>query len=714
MPQLNDLEKKLTSYEPEADLDLLRRAWDTAREYCLGKTIFGGRDLFEHSSRIGDILTDLKMDVVTVCAGLLHGVLSQMPDAEEMRRRFGDDIFRMVVLLDSLNVVSLTDPEQTQSYQLRQMFVAMAKDVRVMVVKLAGRLEVMQRLDTLPEEKRKEFARETLEIFSPLAHRLGMSQMKSEIEDLSFRYLYPEQFHKLNSLAAQRRKEREEAVRHLIEEMKDLFRDAGFAVNITGRTKHLFSIYQKMLRQGKEFNELYDLAAVRVIVDRVEDCYRVLGILHTRWTPVPGTFDNYIAVPKPNGYQSLHTVVAGPNGQPVEAQIRTWSMHMTSEYGIAAHWRYKEQAGGSIPDDTIAWIQRDITKEIDTSDPREYLESIELETFEDRVFVFTPMGKVITLPSNATPIDFAYQVHTDVGHRFRGARVNGRIAPLEHRLQNGDVVEIITGKTLQPSRDWLQVAVSGHARSKIRAWFKKMDRGENITQGRVMLEREMLRFGMRRKELIDRIDMDAVIADMNLVSEDDLYAGIGCGDISPETVVNRMRNAYRDLIREEEVTAKPEPPKRPRKKKMRDVTVEGFGDMLLTFGKCCSPVPGDSMVGFVSRGRGLSLHRKECPNIQSHAATGERIVPVAWEDTTHGLYNADVEIHCLDRVGLLADALAVLTAAKLNVSNATAKRLKDATSLIRLSIEVPNVDILNQIIARVARIEDVLSVRRKI
>lgn len=707
--------EKVRRGDPEADTAIIERACVIARGAYKGKTVAGGRPLLEHGINVACILADYQLDSDCVAAGLLHNLLPYDGDTSKLKAELGPGLFSMLEHLASLNVLRFSPDEAEQTNQLRQMFIAMAKDVRIIMVKLANRLDIMRHLDTVPPGEREIYARETLEIFAALAHRLGVSQLKGEIEDLAFQWLYPDEFKKIKDNHEALRVQREDSLRRIIEELKELFKSSGVNVYMTGRSKHLFSMYKKMVRQDILFSELFDILAVRVIVEKEEECYQVLSMLHTNWTPVPGTFDDYIQEPKSNGYRSLHTVVVGPGKLPVEIQIRTWEMHQTAEYGVAAHWKYKEEVGGGrVADHAASWIRQVVDDATAVEDPKRFLERISLDQFEDRVFVLTPKGRVLTLPQGSTPVDAAYAIHTEIGHRCTGARINNRIASLDTQLHNGDVVDIITGKTSRPSRDWLKLARSQGAKQKIRAWFKKENRQENIEEGRELLHSELDRAGLKRKDLIDKIGLGESVKASSLKNEDDLLASIGCGDISVETVVNRIRKKYRELLQKEEIEIKPRKAASSVRRKKQDVMVEGLSDVMVSFSKCCYPLPDDDIIGFVSSGRGINIHRKNCPNIQSFVADGKRIVPVSWgRATPDDFYFAEIEILSLDRIGLLNDIMAVISEVKLHLSEVKSKVLKDTSLLTHLRVEVSRKEQVQNLINHLNRIDDVISARRK-
>jgi GTP pyrophosphokinase len=710
------LKRRVALQNQGEDIALLDTAFALASEAYRGRNVAGGRPLLQHCLNVACILAEYPLDPQTIAAGLLHELLPSKRDTAELKKLLGDELFEMLELLSSLNVLRFSTDEKEQAQQLRQMFIAMARKVHTIVVKLANRLEIMRHLDLFPEQEREAYALETMEIFAPLAHRLGLSQMKSEIEDLAFKWTSPAEYAYLRDSVQALATEREETLQLSIREIKKLCRDNGVDIHITGRQKHYYSMYKKMLRQGIQVSELFDILAVRIIVETEEQCYRVLSLLHTNWTPVPGTFDDYIQEPKDNGYQSLHTVVVGPNKLPVEAQIRTWEMHQTAEYGVAAHWAYKEEVGGGRVADTAAtWIRRVVDHGSETTDPRHFLEQITLDPFEDKVFVLTPKGRVVTLPKGATPVDAAYRIHTEIGHRCIGAMVNGRIATLDTPLHNGDVIEIKTSKTSRPSRDWLQFVRSAGARQKIRTWFKQSNRVENIAQGKEMLQHELDRAGLRRKDLIDRIGLQDSLKITNLKTENDLYAAIGCGDINVEGVVNRIRKKYRDLLQTEE-RDKPVTRAAPSvRRKKKDVIVDGLSDVLVNFSKCCCPLPGDAIVGQVSSGKGIYIHRANCETLKKTPKEKSPIVSVQWGgEAFKSTYLAHIVIHSLNSAEMLHQIMAAVSGAKMQISNMQSKVLKDLSRLTNLWVEVADAEQAADIVSRINRLDDVISAQRKI
>ncbi len=704
------IKANLLRNEPGADAGVIDRACESAATQYAGRTTPDGRALVIHCLETALILSSLNLDAATLGAAILmDGDPGSVADPS---------VAGLVQLLRKMRALQFSNEKREQAGQLRELMVALSSDVRLLLIKLASRLDLMRHINTAPAEGRENFAQETLDIISPLAHRLGLSQLKSELEDLCFEVLYPEEFQRLKRLAGDSALKREEAVSRIIELLKEIFKEHGLKVHITGRTKRLYSTYLKMLRQNKGFHELYDLAAVRIITNTVPECYQALAVLHVLWTPVNEEFDNYIAVPKPNGYQSIHTVVIAPNGQPVEIQIRTWEMHARAEYGVAAHFSYKAAVDAdhraSETVGALGWVKQIADSGKKAAPDDKLLDSIVIDAQEDRVFALTPKGRVVPLPVGSTPIDFAYRIHSDIGNQCRGAKINGRIAPIDQKLRNGDVVDIMIQKGGAPSRDWLRFIASPLARNKIRAWFKKADREENVLHGRSMIQREIARVGLKRKDLLELIPVEDILRAFNFKTEEDLFAAVGCGDVAIESVIERYRRGYRELIAKEESSAPPARTRSQRTRKRRqDVIVEGFSDVMVTFPKCCFPLPGDPIIGFVTHTRGLAIHRKSCANIQQFLETGERIINVSWEESTQETYFSEIETHTIDRVGVLQEILAVISEAKINIAEVKSKVLKNGSAITTIRLEVTGTADLDRILPKITRIDDVIYIRRK-
>src|SRR5436190_11913580 len=604
------------------------------------------------------LVAELGMDPATVSAALMHDVPEDTAKTvEDVRREFGEEIGRLVDGVTKLSRLSGQSRDSHQAENIRKMLLAMADDLRVVIVKLCDRLHNMRTLAPLPPEKQRRIARQTIEIYAPLAHRLGIWQIKWELEDLAFKYLEPERYHELAEHLAARRQVRERYIEQAMKTLASELDKAGIRAELSGRAKHLWSISSKMRRKGVGFNEVYDLLAIRVIVDDVPSCYGALGVVHTLWPPIPGQFDDYIAVPKANLYQSLHTAVMGPGGQPLEIQVRTSEMHQLAEYGIAAHWRYKE--GGKADksyESKLAWVRQLLEWQHDVADAEEFVESLKVDVFQDEVFVFTPKGEVKALPAGSTPIDFAYRIHTDVGHRTIGAKVNNRIVPLDHRLRSGDIGEIVTSKAARgPSRDWLGMVRTPGAREKIRAWFKRAQRDENITHGKELLDKELRRISQRELGDISDEDLRRVTEALNMHDVETLFASLGYGAITAASVVTRL-----GIVDDAQQVLPEIAPMVPPTTARGGVRVKGGGDLLVRFALCCNPVPGDPIVGYITRGRGVTVHRADCTNVRS-SSDRERLVEVGWEQTATRTYPVAIRIQGWDRDGFLRDVAAVIS-----------------------------------------------------
>jgi GTP pyrophosphokinase len=656
------------------------------------------------------------MDPPSIAAALLHDVPEDTPHTnDDLRREFGDEIARLVEGVTKLSKVGGQNTagvtlEQRQAEDLRKMFLAMATDLRVVVIKLCDRLHNMRTLAPLPPDKQTRIAKQTMEIYAPLAHRLGIWQIKSELEDLAFRYLEPDHYGELTEQLAQRRQVRERSIEKAMGILRDELDKAGIKAEISGRAKHLWSIAQKMRRKVVSINEVYDLLAIRVIVDDVPACYGALGVVHSLWPPIPGQFDDYIAVPKPNLYQSLHTAVMGPDGQPLEIQVRTQEMHQFAEYGIAAHWRYKEGGKGKADpkyESKLAWIRQLMEWQHDVSDATEFVESLKVDVFHDQVFVFTPKGEVKELPAGSTPIDFAYRIHSDVGHRCIGAKVNGRIVPLDHKLRSGDIVEIITSKAARgPSRDWLTIVRTPGAREKIRQWFKRQQREENIAHGKELLDKELKRIAQRSLADIDAADLERATEELNMHDLDSLYASLGYGALSAPQVVTRL-----GILDDTELAIPQQAAPAPPPTAKGGVRVKGMGDLLVRFGVCCDPVPGDPIVGYITRGRGVTVHRADCTNVRN-IAERERVVEVEWERTGPRTYPVAVRIVGWDRTGLLRDIASVISEDQVQLVSLAANANPDKTATVNAVMHVNSVEQLSRVLARLEGIRDVFSVSR--
>ncbi|MNR82461.1 GTP pyrophosphokinase [compost metagenome] len=699
----------ISKYMTPEEVNLVERAYDFAHQMHEGQFRKSEEPYIIHPYEVALILAQLEADGATVAAGLLHDVLEDTDTTpEELAKRFGPDVARIVQGVTKLGKLTFSSKEERQAENFRRMFVAMAQDVRVIMVKLCDRLHNMRTLKHMRAEKQQEISKETLEIFAPLAHRLGMGRIKWELEDWSLRYLHPDAYYEIAKLLGEKRDERERYIEEIVGRIQDEVRRVDVNANVYGRAKHFYSIWNKMEKNRKEFNDLFDITAVRVLVDSIKECYEVLGIVHSIWRPIPGRFKDYIAMPKPNLYQSLHTSVIGPGGKPVEVQIRTYEMHRIAEFGIAAHWRYKEGgAAAQQPEQTFTWLRQLLDWQGEVRDSQEYVNTVKEDLFSEEVFVFSPRGDVVDLPSGATPVDFAYRVHTEVGNRCIGAKVNGRIVTLDTRLKTGDIVEIMTSKTSKPSLDWLNFVSANSTKNKIRAWFKKQRREENVQTGGDMLEREL---GKESFDLFLKSGKEAALAEkFNYSNFDDLLAAIGYGERTALQVANRVRSEY---LPKPEVTPEQFNTKLPVKERRgTGILVNGDAGMLLNLAKCCAPVPGETIMGTVTRGRGLSVHASDCPNLL--AVEPERRLAVEWgSHSSQASYPVEVAVEVIDRVGILKDITIKIADTKTNIRTVKVRPAKDKIVVITLILEVVDMAHLNRVLATIGRISDVIKAYR--
>ena len=710
---INDLIAKVQKYDPSLDGPWLTAVYELADTAHEGQRRASGESYIAHPLAVADILADLEMDRATVAAAILHDVVEDtVVTSEEVSDLFGAEIATLVDGVTKLTRIPYQSKEDAQVENLRKMFLAMAKDIRVIIIKLADRLHNMRTLASLPPAKQQTIAKETIEIYAPIAHRLGIWRVKWDLEDLALRYLDSDGYRDIAERVAKKRTEREEAVASVVGELESQFTNVGIIGDVNGRPKHFYSIYQKM-RKGRDFATIYDLTAVRVIVESVKDCYGALGVVHSIWKPLPGRFKDYIAMPKPNMYQSLHTTVVGPGGEPLEVQIRTLDMHRTSEYGIAAHWRYKEGAKSSDPvENKLTWLRSLLEWQNDMRDSRAFMENLKLDLFDHQVFIFSPKGDVFSLPAAATPLDFAYQVHTNVGNHCVGAKVNGKIVPLDYQLKNGDICEILLNKnSARPSLDWISIVKTSGAKHKIKQWFRKERKEENVLIGLESLENELARQHMRadlaRGELIEKIAQK-----MNYATANDLYAAIGFGDASSVSAVQRLHDeAKTDNIVDLAALARPAPPRRVARNSS-GIRIAGVDDVLVRVSKCCSPVPGDPIMGFVTIGRGVSVHRADCPNVAYMNGTPERILQAQFVDSSEVTHSVDVEIEAIDRAGLLQDVMGVCSELKTQVSSVTARVKRDRMAVISLTAQITNLDHLGKLLRKLSDLRDVHAVYR--
>ncbi len=723
MEQFSQLLDKITKYNPRCNKELLEKTYRFCKDAHEGQFRRSGEPYYNHPFAVAEIIAELNLDDESICAALLHDTIEDTEYGYDyVKKEFGEDIANIVDGVTKLGQIDFSSKEEEQVENLRKMFMAMAKDIRVILIKLADRLHNMRTMKSMPEEKRREKALETMEIYAPIAHRLGIYNLKWELEDLSLLYLDPIGYKEISTGIAKKRTQRLQIVEEIKEQLTEKLSEIGVQAHIEGRAKHFYSIYKKMYSKNLTLDGIYDLFALRIIVGTITDCYTVLGCVHELYKPIPGRFKDYISMPKKNMYQSLHTTLVSHAGTPFEIQIRTWDMHRTAEYGIAAHWKYKEGAQNkNNSGDKFQWVRQLLETEKDFSNPSEYISHIKIDLFSDEVFVFSPKGDVYSLPSGSTPIDFAFMVHSAVGWRMVGAKVNNRIVPIDQHLQNGDIVEIITSANSQgPHSDWLKIARTSQARSKINQWFKKEKREENIQKGKEMLEKEIKKFDMTLKDLVENEELFGYISKKYSVARvEDFYAIVGYGGITPqkislriedfleknrpqsdETVLAEIQNASKDKVT---------------KHVKQGIVVKGQEGCLVRTAKCCSPVPGDKVVGYITRGRGVTIHRADCValrDIERSDGDRNRLVEATWEADDGHTHSVDIAVTSADRSGLLVDLTLALNDMKVPVSALTAKVLKDGSGLIQLTIEVTGQEQLTKVLVRLNNVKSVISAKR--
>ena len=710
------------SYLGDDECDQIMKAFTLADKAHEGQFRASGEPYIMHPLAVAEILAHLQIDHITLIAALLHDVVEDTEyTKEDIEKLFGAEVAFLVDGVTKLNQFQYETKEDRQMENYRKMILAMAKDVRVVVIKLGDRLHNMRTLKHMRSDKQKRIAKETLEIFAPLAHRLGIFNVKWELEDLSFRYLEPDKYYDLVDQMKQKRQAREDIVNDTMEQLTKALGEAGIKADIKGRPKHFYSIYKKMKKDNRDLSQIYDLLAVRVIVDTVPDCYAVLGIAHSIWKPLPYRFKDYISMPKSNMYQSLHTTVIGTMGQPVEIQIRTWEMHRVSEYGVAAHWRYKEGNKGADKefDQKVAWL-RQVLEWQDTSNPKELVNALKLDVFSGEVFVFTPKGDVVKLPIGSVPLDFAYRVHTDVGHRCVGAKVNGKIVPLDYTLQNGDIVDIITSKTGKPSLDWLNIVGSSESKNKIRNWFKRENKEENIEKGLEALEREAKHLNYSWKELCSDNRIQQVVKQLKSNTENELYAACGYGGIPVSTVLLRLVELYKKSKEHEDarktteqIIEKLKVQGAKKAKNGTGVLVKGEPGVMVRMAKCCNPVPGDDIIGYITRGRGVSVHRSDCTSLGHTPEDLERMIEVSWDEASSESFHVGIDIQAYDRSGILMEVMAVLSELKITITNMNAKVLENTKNvMINIVVEIRDISQLDFVMTKLRRIREVYTVQR--
>ncbi len=708
---LEVLINKIKEYNPNADFNLITKAFNMAEFHHKGQKRNSGEDYIIHPLNVALILADMNMDTQTIIAGLLHDTIEDTDVTfEDIKNDFGEEIANLVDGVTKLKKLSYKTKRENQAENIRKMVLAMAKDIRVIIVKLADRTHNMRTLEYMTEEKKHEKALETIEIYAPIADRLGMSRVKWELEDLSLRYLDPDNYYKLVDMVNKRRNEREDLINKLIEEISKSIKAIGIKADIHGRPKNFYSIYKKMIIKKKAFDEIYDLSAVRVLVNDIKDCYGVLGAVHTLYKPIPGRFKDYIAMPKLNKYQSLHTTVIDDNGETFEVQIRTYEMHQTAEYGIAAHWKYKSGTNKSTSfDENLTWLRQLLEWQKDVNDPDDFMETLKIDFFADEVFVFTPRGDVINLPEGSTPIDFAYRIHSDVGNTCVGAKVNGRIVPLTYKLTSGNIVDVITNPNSGPSMDWMNIVKSPQARKKIGQYFKIKDRDKNIERGRDMIEKESKRLGYRVNEFMKDEALEEVRSKFNVLTLDDIYAAVGFGSITVKQVTAKLVDIYKRNHKDDidEVFPKQQNERRESK---GGIVVDGLDDVKVRFAKCCNPVPGDKIIGYVTIGRGVSVHRADCTNLKD--IEKNRIIEVSWSSNESGRYAAEIEAQAMDKPNVIADIAGRINDSKLVLNSLNARTGKDGDLIVDIRVEIKSIADLEKLMDKLKRIKHVFDVYR--
>ncbi|MBO0807374.1 MAG: bifunctional (p)ppGpp synthetase/guanosine-3',5'-bis(diphosphate) 3'-pyrophosphohydrolase [Actinobacteria bacterium] len=720
-PVLEPLIKTVRATHPKADVRLIERAYATAARCHVGQQRKSGDPFITHPLAVATILAELGLDHETICAALLHDTVEDTPyTPAQLRQDFGEDVASLVDGVTKLDKVKYGEAAEAET--VRKMVVAMSRDIRVLVIKLADRLHNMRTLRYLPREKQERKSREVLEIFAPLAHRLGMNTIKWELEDLAFATLFPKRYDEIARLVSERAPRRDVYLQEVIEEVAADLRDAKVKGTVTGRPKHYYSVYQKMIARNVGFDDIYDLVGIRILVDSVRDCYAALGTVHARWNPVPGRFKDYIAMPKFNMYQSLHTTVIGPEGKPVELQIRTWGMHRRSEYGVAAHWKYKEEVMFGRPGQAgagdMAWLRQLMDWQRETADPAEFLESLRFDLGAAEVYVFTPRGEVIALTQGATPVDFAYAIHTEVGHRTIGARVNGRLVPLESTLDNGDTVEIFTSKAQDagPTRDWLTFVKTARARNKIRHWFSKERREAATETGKTAIAKTMRKQGLPLQRLATGDALLGVATELRYPDLSALYAAVGEGHVSAQSVVTKLMQSAGGMAGAEEDLAEatlPTRPPRPRPAGDPGVVVEGASDVWARLSRCCTPVPGDEITGFITRGHGVSVHRADCHNLRHLLdSEPERLVPVRWSPTEDSLFLVAIQVEALDRTGLLSDVTRSISDQYVNILSASVTTTRDRVAVSKFTFEMGDAKHLGHVLRAVRAVDGVYDVYR--
>lgn len=682
-----------------------------------------GEPYIIHPLQVAYILATLELDTDTICAALLHDVVEDTETThEDLINEFGESVAEMVDGVTKLGKLQYTTKEEQQVEDYRKMFLAMGKDIRVILIKLADRLHNMRTLKFLTRDRQIANARETMDLYAPLANRLGIYSLKWELEDLSFKYLYPDEYHEIVKGLDKKRDERLAFIDNIMNDIRVELKNVRITAEVTGRAKHIYSIYRKMKRDNSTLDQIYDLFALRILVNSVRDCYAVLGIVHDLYNPMPGRFKDYISVPKKNMYQSIHTTLIGPKGTPFEVQIRTWEMHRIAEFGIAAHWAYKEQSNKGkkkaviVKEDKLAWLRETLEWQKDTENPEEFMNTLKKELFEDEVHVFTPKGDIKVLPKGSTPIDLAYAIHQEVGHRMIGAKINSKMMPIVTKLKNGDIVEIITSDSAKgPSRDWLKFVKSSGAKTKIQQWFKKAQREENIEKGKDIIEKDIKKLGMKHSDLFKPEWVQIALDRYKYNSTDDMYASVGFGAISATKIIARLLEEYRKEHKEEDLEktiTELVNKKSLTKPSKTGVVVEGIDNCLVKLSKCCNPLPGDQIVGYITKGRGVSVHRTDCVNVKDLISEESRMIDVYWASEAKSSYSVDICVYANDRQGLLSDVIKEITAAKFNILGVNTKTTKERIAIIDVTVELENIEALNRVIRTLMKIDSVYDVKR--
>ena len=720
---LKDIIAEMKKHNKKADAKLIMKAYNYALDHHGDQKRKSGEPYIIHPLQVAYILSTLGLDDATICAALMHD-LAEDTDVtiEDITKEFSLEIAEMVNGVTKLGKINYVSAEEQQVENYRKMFLAMGKDIRVILIKLSDRLHNMRTLKFLSRDRQIANAKETMELYAPLANRLGVYSLKWELEDLAFKYLYPEEYRELVEGIDKKREERLKFIDKINDEIKVNLKKEKIEAEITGRAKHLYSIYRKMQRDNKTLDQIYDLFALRILVNSVKDCYAALGVVHELYTPMPGRFKDYISVPKPNMYQSLHTTLIGPNGTPFEVQIRTYNMHRIAEFGIAAHWAYKESSflkgkkeSVVVTEDKLAWLRESLEWQKDMQDPQEFLKTLKTELFEDEVYVFTPKGEIKTLPKGSTPIDFAYTIHAEVGNKMVGCKINSKMMPIITKLKSGDIVDIITNDNSKgPSRDWLKFVQSTSAKTKIQQWFKKNEKQQNIVKGKDLIEKEIKRIGMAEEEIFVQKYYNQALQRYGFKNLEDMYAAVGFGSITANKIITRTLEEYRKYHQEENIEKKIEAlqvTQRPKPSKT-GIIVKGIDNCLVRMSKCCSPVPGDEIIGYITRGRGVTIHRKNCKNVKDLLEDEGRIIDVYWDEQKSASYNVDINIFANDRAGLLADVIKVVDNSDAKLVAVSAKASKDKIALLELTLEVKDISDLTKVQRELGKVDSVYEIKR--